>query len=306
VTGQDAVSVQLAAPRREAQALSLAGDMATGTPAHYADMRISVPACMQSVEFWEGITVRAITRAGEFKYSNVYCRRSVDHPARVRQPRVEDLEFKGKLERRLNDEKLHVMITNVQYYAVELAELHTLFIATVSRLLDVRPIELIRPSLVLFLSGAKTIARLHNDPEHNLLFHLHGEKRVHVYRFVEQEVCPADRPPDRWTLQIEDSAREFISRHADDHAEYHVTPGSAVYLPRLAPHWVRALEAFNVSLTFSFYDGEAVTRQKITRFNEWLRRRGLKPRAFAQEPRRLQLKCLGFDVLERFNRISLS
>lgn len=126
----------------------------------------------------------------------------------------------------------------------------------------------------VFLSSPSSMTPFHMDPEHNVLCQLRGTKTMAVYPrdgLVAQEVHEAFHLGAHRNLRHE--AR--FDREAET---FDLTPGDALHVPLLAPHWVRNGDAVSVSFSITWRSEVSVREGDVHRANAGLRARGLSPR----------------------------
>jgi hypothetical protein len=132
----------------------------------------------------------------------------------------------------------------------------------------------------LLISSPDAQVYYHADLPQQVLWQLHGRKRVHVYPTT---------PPFITREQLEDIALFDIEVDLpyqpwyDEHAlAFVLEPGQMLTWPHYAPHRVENLGTLNISLTVS-YGNEAIRRMQVVKLaNGLLRHRfGLSPKAEA-------------------------
>ena len=126
----------------------------------------------------------------------------------------------------------------------------------------------------VFLSSPGSMTPFHMDPEHNVLCQVRGTKTMTVYPrdgLVAQETHEAFHLGAHRNLTHE-------ARFDEEAETFDLTPGDALHVPLLAPHWVRNGEAVSVSFSITWRSGLSVAEGDTHRANAWLRARGLKPR----------------------------
>lgn len=124
----------------------------------------------------------------------------------------------------------------------------------------------------VFISAPNTVTPVHIDPEHNVLLQVVGEKTIGVGRI--------DGENERYR-QIERvlmGGKRWLPHPAVNEREFPMTPGSGVYVPPFAPHWVRNGEGFCVSLSVTWRTGSFYRRERTYKMNTLLRRGGMSPR----------------------------
>lgn len=129
----------------------------------------------------------------------------------------------------------------------------------------------------IFISSPNAVTPLHLDPEHNILMHLRGEKRMTIY--------PSDKgiiPDERHELYHVGKAHRNLRHHPDYDAyaeTFDLLPGDALYVPVKAPHWVKTgpSPCVSFSITWKSRASDAEARLRIA--NHAIRAWGGKPPA---------------------------
>ena len=135
----------------------------------------------------------------------------------------------------------------------------------------------------IFVSSANAVTPLHFDPEHNILIHLQGRKRIMLYQ-------SADIVPDEYHERFHAGAahRNLCGDTlADAQAEaYDLEPGDAVYVPVKTPHWVRTGDepCISFSITWRSRASDAEARLRIA--NHYVRKFGGAPPPPGDQPAR--------------------
>jgi hypothetical protein len=142
---------------------------------------------------------------------------------------------------------------------------------------EIEPVtgEILKPVAFVFISSPQAVTPLHFDPEYNILFQIRGTKTMTLF--------PA-RDPEVVTQQFREKyymggprnlpwRDEFATRGR----EIHIGPGEAIYVPILAPHWVKTHCEVSVSLSLTWRSEWSFHQEDAHRFNSRLRRLGLDP-----------------------------
>ena len=81
--------------------------------------------------------------------------------------------------------------------------------------------------------------------------------------------------------------------------EWKLRPGEALYVPVMAPHYVRNGPGSAISLSITWRSEWSFAEADARAFNRVLRRAGLRPRAPGRWPQDNRLKAVGWRVLRR-------
>jgi hypothetical protein len=124
----------------------------------------------------------------------------------------------------------------------------------------------------VFVSSPRSTTPAHFDIEHSFIMQMRGQKTL---TFGDYET-PAARQHevDRYW----DGSHGRIETLPPEMASYHLTPGVGVYIPPIAPHWVRNGDDISISVTLTFFTPDTDRDTLVNSFNARLRRMGRSPR----------------------------
>ena len=149
----------------------------------------------------------------------------------------------------------------------------------------------------IFVTSPDAVTPYHFDPEHNILLQLRGSKVMNVWpagdiRFAADAVHEAYHTG---------GGRELTWR--DDFASHGtaiaIGPGEAIFVPVMAPHWVKNGPEVSVSLSITWRSQWSFAEADARAFNKQLRRLGLNPAAPGRWPARNRGKALAWRALRR-------
>lgn len=127
----------------------------------------------------------------------------------------------------------------------------------------------------IFISSPNAVTPLHLDPEHNILVHLQGSKRMTIYPCETGFVSDVQHE----LYHVGKAHRNLRHRpDFDAHAQvFDLEPGDALYVPVKAPHWVKTgpTPCVSFSITWKSRASDAEARLRIA--NHWVRRMGGAP-----------------------------
>jgi hypothetical protein len=160
--------------------------------------------------------------------------------------------------------------------------------------------EILKPVAFLFISSPKAVTPLHFDPEYNILFQIRGTKTMTLFPAEDGEIVtqqfrekyyrggPRNLP---WRNEFAERGRKI-----------HIGPGEAIYVPILAPHWVKTHGEVSVSLSLTWRSRWSFQQEDAHRFNSRLRRVGLDPAPPRFFPRGNLAKSIVQRALDRVER----
>jgi hypothetical protein len=128
----------------------------------------------------------------------------------------------------------------------------------------------------IFVSSPNSVTPAHFDIEHSLLMQVSGAKRVSFGRF-ESEQARRHEVERYW-----DGSHGRIEALPPELASYPLTPGRGVYIPPIAPHWVKNGPAASLSVTLTYFTAASERENLVEAFNAHLRRLHLTPRVPGQ------------------------
>ena len=156
---------------------------------------------------------------------------------------------------------------------------------------------LLTPQAFIFISSPNAVTPYHFDPEHNILLQVRGTKVMTQFpagdpRFAADHVHESYHTGGPRELQWQDRFMEHAS-------EFPLGPGDAVYVPVMAPHFVRNGPESSVSLSITWRSDWSYGESDARAFNQTLRRIGIAPKAPGRWPHRNRAKALAYRALRK-------
>lgn len=150
----------------------------------------------------------------------------------------------------------------------------------------------------LLISSPGVQVYCHVDADANMLWHLHGRKKVWVYPARDTRFAPQN-----YVEEIIGEARHEnvpYERWYDEHAFSHeLAPGEVVSWPQHSPHRVENI-GFNVSLTTSYVSRESRRQLGVHGFNHYvLKPLGFKNRSIEREGLLAEVKSFSYYLLKK-------
>lgn len=166
-------------------------------------------------------------------------------------------------------------------------------------LIEARTGAMLKPQGFVFVSSPGAITPYHFDPEHNLLLQLRGDKTLTQFpagddRFAPDVVHETYHTGGGRELAWHDA---FLAHGR----EFCLAPGEAVYVPVMAPHFVRNGMNVSVSLSLTWRSRWSFAEADARAFNGLLRRLALHPRAPGRFPARNLPKAFGWRVWRKLS-----
>ena len=160
----------------------------------------------------------------------------------------------------------------------------------------IRPVtgEMIRLEGFIFFSSPGAVTPFHFDPEYNILCQLRGSKTMTVF------------PADLATSQFHEDYHRGGQRNLpwrEDYAalgqSFDLAPGEGIYVPLMAPHWVRNGDAVSISFSITWRSEWSFREAYAHRFNGVARRFGLNPAPPRPFPGDNHLKAAAFRGMRK-------
>ncbi len=164
--------------------------------------------------------------------------------------------------------------------------------------------EMLTPQAFIFISSPNAVTPYHFDPEHNILLQITGSKVMTQYpagdtRFASDTAHEAYHAGGARELKWDDG-------FAGQGRECPLGPGDAVYVPVMAPHFVRNGAASSISLSITWRSAWSYDESDARCANVLLRHLGFAPKAPPRWPGQSRAKALGFRAWRRlFGRAGL-
>ncbi|AIT78720.1 hypothetical protein [Novosphingobium pentaromativorans] len=149
----------------------------------------------------------------------------------------------------------------------------------------------------VFVTSAGGVTPYHFDPEHNILLQVRGSKVMTQFpagdaRYAPDEVHETYHTGGgrelRWSEDLLSGGREFA-----------IAAGEALFVPVMAPHFVRNGPEPSISLSITWRSEWSFAEADARAFNGLLRKYGLKPRSPGRWPARNLAKAYGWRVARK-------
>lgn len=170
-------------------------------------------------------------------------------------------------------------------------------LAEIRPILEAKTGQMLKPQGFIFVSSPGAVTPYHFDPEHNILLQLRGEKYMTTFpagdpHFAADEIHEGYHLGGHRNLVWQEDFAAEGTRH-------HLTPGKAIFVPVMAPHFVQNGGEPSISLSITWRSDWSFAEADARAFNGWLRRRGVTPRAPGRFPARNRAKALAWRVLRK-------
>jgi hypothetical protein len=202
----------------------------------------------------------------------------------------------GETIRRIEATGAWAVLKNVEQhpaYAALLADL----LAEIEGEIEARTGRMLKTQSFIFISSPNAVTPYHFDPEHNILLQVRGSKVLTQFPAGDATYAPDTVHEGYHT----GGGRELTWRDelAVGGTAFALSPGEALFVPVMAPHWVQNGPESSVSLSITWRSDWSFAEADARAFNGVLRRFGLTPRSTGRWPHANKAKALGWRVLRK-------
>lgn len=146
----------------------------------------------------------------------------------------------------------------------------------------------------IFISSPGSVTPYHLDAEYNFLFQIRGHKTVAVFDANDRSILSEEELEEVSGVAEVHRNLVFREEYQDRAAQFELTPGTALHVPSLYPHWVKNGAAVSISFSAGFITRAYERKSAVYQVNRALRRLGLKPAPVGRSPARDNLKYQGY------------
>jgi hypothetical protein len=156
---------------------------------------------------------------------------------------------------------------------------------------------MLTPQGFIFVSSPNSVTPYHFDPEHNILLQIRGSKVMTQFpagdaRFAADTAHEAYHSGGPRELKWDDSYLPHGTAFA-------LSPGEALFVPVMAPHFVRNGPEPSISLSITWRSEWSYRESDARVLNAILRERGFAPRAPGRWPQQNYGKAYAFRLLRK-------
>ncbi|WP_260922712.1 cupin-like domain-containing protein [Novosphingobium sp. 9] len=202
----------------------------------------------------------------------------------------------GKTIREIETTNSWAVLKNIEQdpaYAALLGDL----LAEIRPAIEEKTGKMLKTQGFIFVTSAGGVTPYHFDPEHNILLQVRGAKTMTQFpagnaRFAPDTVHEGYHTGGGRELKWSDDLHEGGS-------EFPLVAGEAVFVPVMAPHFVRNGTAPSVSLSITWRSEWSFAEADARAFNGLLRKCGISPKAPGRWPERNRAKALGWRIARK-------
>lgn len=163
--------------------------------------------------------------------------------------------------------------------------------------IEARTGALLTPQAFVFISSPNAVTPYHFDPEHNILLQLVGRKCMTQFpagdaRFAPDEIHETYHAGGARELQWNETL-------AQGGTEFDLEPGQAIYVPVMAPHFVRNGPDSSISLSITWRSDWSYAEADARGLNRLLRKFGRCPTAPGRWPASNKAKSYAYRTLRK-------
>ncbi len=175
-------------------------------------------------------------------------------------------------------------------------------LAEIKPILESKTGKMLRPQGFIFVSSPNAMTPYHFDPEHNILLQLRGEKTMTVFPAGDERFAPASAHESYHT----GGPRNLVwqDSFAEQGKAYPLTSGKAIFVPVMAPHFVKNGPESSISLSITWRSDWSFAEADARAFNHLLRGWGMNPDAPGRFPEQNKAKALSWRVLRKLHLVN--
>lgn len=157
--------------------------------------------------------------------------------------------------------------------------------------------RMLKPQGFVFVSSPNAVTPYHFDPEHNILLQLRGIKTMTQFPAGDPQFAPDETHEGYHT----GGHRNLVWRDelAMGGTDWPLTAGEALFVPVMAPHYVRNGPHVSISLSITWRSDWSFAEADARAFNSLLRKAGMRPKAPGRFPAQNRTKAVAWRVLRK-------
>lgn len=150
----------------------------------------------------------------------------------------------------------------------------------------------------IFVSSPNSVTPLHFDPEHNILMQLRGTKTMTVFPQTDEQIAPGDAH-ERFYQGLAHRNLPWRDDYATRGRAFDLNPGDGMYVPVMAPHWVKNGPGVSISFSVTWRSDWTYAVADAHALNAVLRKTGLNPARPGRYPEQNRAKALAWRAMRR-------
>ncbi|ANU07445.1 cupin-like domain-containing protein [Paraurantiacibacter namhicola] len=202
----------------------------------------------------------------------------------------------GETIRRVDTSNSWAVLKNIEQQPAYAALLESL-LGEIESEITAKTGEMLKTQGFIFVSSPDAVTPYHFDPEHNILLQVRGSKVMTVFPAGDATYAPDETHEGYHTGGPRElSWRDELMAGGTPIA---LAPGQAVFVPVMAPHFVKNGPAPSISLSITWRSEWSYAEADARSFNQRLRAMGLSPRAPGRWPAQNRAKAYATRLLRR-------
>lgn len=202
----------------------------------------------------------------------------------------------GETIRRIEESGSWAALKNIEQvpeYAALLADL----LAEIQPQIEAKTGRMMKTQGFVFITSPGGVTPYHFDPEHNILLQIRGTKVMTQFPAGDARFAPDEVHETYHT----GGGRELVWRDElrSGGTEFPLSPGEALFVPVMAPHFVVTGPDSSVSLSITWRSEWSFAEADARAFNSVLRRIGMKPASTGRWPHDNRAKALGWRLIRK-------
>ena len=202
----------------------------------------------------------------------------------------------GETIRNIDSSASWAVLKNIEQNAEYAALLESL-LSEIRPQIEAKTGALLKLQGYVFVSSPNAVTPYHFDPEHNVLLQLRGSKVMTQFPAGDALYAP-DAVHEGYHTGGERELR-WNDTMLQGGTEFPIASGEALFVPVMAPHFVRNGPEPSISLSITWRSEWSYEEADARAFNKKLRLLGLRPRAPGRWPHRNRAKALVWRVLRK-------
>jgi hypothetical protein len=155
----------------------------------------------------------------------------------------------------------------------------------------------------IFISSPGAVTPYHMDQEYNFLLQFRGTKTIHVFDANDRGLLSEEQLERHFGRTTIDRNLVFRDEYKAKGKAFELSPGNALHVPSLHPHWVHNGPGVSISFSAGFDTFASARKAALYKVNNRLRLWGLRPTPVGQSTWRDAVKYSGFRICDRVRRI---
>lgn len=198
--------------------------------------------------------------------------------------------------RSIDEANSWAVLKNVEQQPAYADLLHSL-LDEIAPIITAQTGRMLKTQAFIFISSPNAITPYHFDPEHNILLQLRGRKTMTLFPAGNADFAP---DPVHETYH-RGGARELSWQEsfAREGMAFDLDPGEAIYVPVMAPHFVKNGPEVSVSLSITWRSEWSFAEADARAFNGFLRKFGMNPKPPHRWPATNRGKALAWRLARR-------